>query len=532
VNQVPHTSNGTAVDESPLHVSPGPRTLVDPHPRDALAQQASPPLVRAAVARARSPQYEWARVPFADRAAALGRAAHEMLRRRHEVIALARDEMGKVDAEGIFNEALGPLDAVRGWKRVVEGATKPRRVWLNPFSFPKKRAYVDLVPRGVLGVIAPWNFPVAGLYRSTIPALLTGNAVVVKPSEFTPATSAWLVERLAAELPEGLAQFVQGDGRVGAALIDAGIDACAFTGSPESGRAVRIRCAERGIPSSVEMGGKDAAIVLADCDLPRTVAGITHWSLSNVGQACGAIEIAYVDQRIADAFVAAMRSAWVRLRVGPHRLADIGPLANRRQFDTVLAHVDDARAKGAVVVCGGAPVGAGLFYPPTLLDRCDDHMQVVRDETFGPVLAIVRVAGAAEAIRRANASRYGLGASIWSKDVARARRLAERINVGVVSINNHAFSGAIPSLPWSGTRDTGFGVANSVHSLSTFVRPRATIVDTATAPELFWMPYDQTLLDLGSLLADLQIGRLMGAWRLPFAMRERVKTVREFFREK
>ena len=485
--------------------------------------------IREAVARARAAQAHWRLRPLSERVRHLKSAAKEMLARRGEVIELARDEMGKVEVEGIFNEALGPLDTVSGWAGVVEGAIG-RRVGLNPLAFPKKSARVDLVPRGVVGIIAPWNFPVAGLYRPTIPALLTGNGVVLKPSEYTPRTSAWFLQRLAEKLPDGLVQVVQGGGEVGAALVDAGIDACVFTGSPATGRKVRVQCAERGIPSSIEMGGKDAAIVLADCDLDRTVAGITHWALSNAGQACGAIEIAYVDATIADAFVARLRAAWAKLRVGPGRLAEVAPLANQRQLDVVVAHVADARAKGATVVCGGSPTGVGLGFAPTLVDHCAEGMAIVDDETFGPVLAVVRVDGAAAAIRAVNRARYGLGASLWTRDIARAQRLAERLDVGVVTINNHSFSGAIPALPWSGTRETGFGVGNGPESLLTFVRPRATITDESTSPESFWMPYDESLRELGDILADAQIFKLLRAWKLPFLMRQRVETVRKFFR--
>ena len=374
--------------------------------------------VRAAVARARVAQDDWRTWPLAERAASLKRAAKEMLRRRDEVIELASRELGKVEVEGLFNEALGPLETLAGWLKVVERAAAIRTVRLNPLSFPRKTAQVELVPRGVVGVIAAWNFPVAGLYRSTFPALLTGNGVVVKPSEYTPRTSAWFLRCLAAELPDGLVQTVQGPGQVGATLIDSGIDACVFTGSPSSGRKVQVRCAERGIPASVEMGGKDAAIVLADCDQARTAAGLTHWALSNVGQSCGAIEIAYVDKQIADSLVGRLGAAWAKLRLGSDRFADLGPMGNLRQFEIVAGQVADARDKGAKVVCGGEAVGPtreGLWFPATLLDHCTDEMSVVRDETFGPVLAVVRVSGAEEAIRRVNAGKYGLGASIWTR---------------------------------------------------------------------------------------------------------------------
>lgn len=483
-----------------------------------------------AVARSRRAQESWRDRPFSERRDALVRAAKNMLRRRSEVMALARDEMGKLAIEGLFNEALGPLDIVKAWAAIVEKATSRRSVFMNPLKFAGKSAYIDSVPRGVIGVIAPWNYPVSGLYRSLLPALLTGNGVVLKPSEYTPLTSRWLAEQLAAELPEGLIATVIGDGKVGAALLDAGIDACIFTGSPRAGRLVAVKCAELGIPASIEMGGKDAAIVLPDCDLDRTTAGITHWALSNVGQACGAIELAYIDKAIADELVPRLGRAFSRLRVGPHDLADISPLATRQQFDIVCAQVADARARGATVVCGGEPTGQGLFYRPTVLDHCTDDMAVVRDETFGPVLAVVRVEGPAEAVRRINRSRYGLGASIWTRDLPRAEELARRLNVGVVDVNNHAYTGAVPELPWSGTRATGFGIANSALSLGTFVRPRAVTLDRSSDPELFWMPFDAALLELGNVLADAQLLRLGKAWKLPLLLRQRLATIRSFFR--
>lgn len=521
----------TALTAAPL-AAPAPAGRVCPldlHPLEPVPD-ATPEQLSRAVARARRASESWRERPLKDRVAALRRAAKAMLRRKDDVLALVREEMGKLEIEGLFNEALGPLDMLSAWTSVVEKAGVRRPVRLNPLKFAGKSAWIELPPRGVIGVIAPWNFPVAGLYRSIYPALLTGNGVVLKPSEHTPRSSQWFADQLAAELPDGLVATVHGAGAVGAALLDAGIDACVFTGSPAAGRSVRLRCAERGIPCSAEMGGKDAAIVLEDCDLDRTCAGITHWALSNVGQSCGAVEIAYVERSIAGAFVQRLAQAWPRLRIGPGAHADLSPLANRRQFDVVVTQVEEARRMGARLVCGGRPTGIGLFYEPTVLDHCTEEMAVVRDETFGPVLAVVRVDSAADAVRRVNRARYGLGASIWTRDLARAQKLASQLDVGVVDVNNHSFTGAVPELPWSGTRDTGFGIANSHLALTTFVRPRSVVVDRSKGPEPFWMPFDATLWELGNLLVDAQLMRVEKAWKLPLLMRKRIATIRRFFR--
>lgn len=491
---------------------------------------ATPSEVDAAVARARAAQAGWASERLSDRMQRLRSAASAMLARRAEIVECVRRETGKTEVDALFTEALGPLETLSGWKRVLASALE-ERVRLNPLSFPHKRAHYALVPRGVIGVIAPWNYPVAGLYRSVFPALLTGNGVVVKPSEYTPESSAWFVERLAEALPEGLVQVVQGDGRVGAALLNAGIDACVFTGSTETGKRVRVRAAELGIPCSAEMGGNDAAIVLGDCDLPRTVAGLTHWALHNAGQACGAVEMVYADTRIADRLVQALAASFQRLTLGEGGFAevDVAPLAHRNQLERVEAHVSDALDKGAKLVVGGRRFGRGLGYEPTLLDHCTDRMRVVQEETFGPVLAVVRVDGAADAIRRVNRGRYGLTASIWTRDTARAERLASRLSVGVVTVNNHSLTGAMPQLPWSGTRDSGFGIANSRWSLTTFARPKTVLVDRSSDPDIFWVPVDRRLYELGELLADASLKRFGRAYRIPSLLRGRVRALRRAY---
>lgn len=490
-----------------------------------------PEAIRAAVDKARSTQRAWAGRRYEDRVELLTRGAKRVLERRAEIVAIMRDEVGKLEVDALMTEPLGTLDQVSSWASIIRPEIARRRVRLNPINFPKKDAWIDRLPRGVVGVIAPWNYPVATFFRTLIPALLSGNGVVLKPSEYAPRTQRWFVEVMTEELPSGLVSMVFGGRETGIALVESGIDACIFTGSVAAGKDVSRRCGERLIPASIEMGGNDGAIVLDDCDLDRTIAGLTHWKLHNVGQACGAIEVAFVDKRIADVVVERLASAFRRLRAkdAPAGETDISPLSNPKQLALVESHVEDAKRKGAKVVCGGKRTGAGLFYEPTILDHCTDEMLTVREETFGPVLAIVRVDGAAEAIRRINAGHYGLTASIWTRDRERAMRLADQLEVGVVTINNHATTGAMAALPWSGTKDTGPGVANSALALGLFTRPKTILLDRNTDPELFWLPYDKTLWELANLLADAQLFRLGGAWKIPFLIKRRVDTVKAFF---
>ncbi len=490
----------------------------------------TPADVRRRVELSRRAQPSWSTLPFPDRVEALRRAAKAMLADRARIIRLAKDEIGKLEVDGLFTEALGPLDNLNGWVGVIEPYVAPETVRLNPLAFPRKEARTSLVPRGVIGVIAPWNFPAAGLYRSVYPALLLGNGVVVKPSELTPKSSAWFVDHLASELPADLISVVQGDGQVGEHLIDSGIDACNFTGSVETGRKVAVRCAERGVLANVELGGSDVAIVLGDAALPRTTAGLTHWALQNAGQACGAVEAVFVERQVADELVERLTKAFTALRTGASESldVDVAPLASDDQVERVDAQVRAAVDAGAKLLCGGTP-GPGRTYPPTLLDGCTFEMDVIRKETFGPVLAVVRVGSAHEAIDLVNRLPFGLTASVWTSDVARGARLADRLNVGVVTINNHALTGAIPELPWAGTRESGPGIANSRWALTTFARPKAVLIDRSSGPEPFWPPFGADLAELGSRLADAQLQRVARAWKVPFLLRRRSRRIRKFF---
>ncbi|MBL9038138.1 MAG: aldehyde dehydrogenase family protein, partial [Archangium sp.] len=362
------------------------------------------------------------------------------------------------------------------------------------------RAVIEAVPRGVVGIIAPWNYPLGNFFKHLFPALLAGNGVVLKPSEFTPRTGAWLASVCAEVFPAGLVGLVTGGGDVGAALLDAGLDSVCFTGSVATGKKISARAGEKLLPCTVELGGKDAAVVLADCDLDRTAAGIATWSCLNSGQDCSSIERVYVESAIADAFAARIAGFVKALKVAPAANADIGTIQNEKQLELIEAHVADAVAQGAKVLAGGARTGSGLGFTPTVLDGCTESMRIMREETFGPVVCLRRVADAEEAVRLANDCAYGLNGSVWTTNLARGEALARRLECGVACVNNHSLAGINPWIPWTGVKDTGPGVANSVFAYPNYVRRRTVYVDGNKAPDPWWLPGDENLAPFADAL--------------------------------
>lgn len=461
------------------------------------------------VARARAAQPAWAERPVHDRIKAVSKVRARLLAAAEEIATLVRAETGKPLAEALLGEVLPSGDVVTYWASTVEEALEPWEPEMDALSYPKKEALIHREARGVVALVTPWNFPFALPLRTIVPALLAGNAVVMKPSEITPRTGARIAELFAGLLPDGLFSVVQGGAAAGASLVASDVDLVVFTGSPATGRKVAAACAERLVPCTLELGGKDAAIVLADADLDRAANGIVWGGMMNAGQNCGAVERVYVVAEVAAAFTAKLAQAAKSLRVG----VDVGPLTTSAQRDVVGRHVDAAKEAGAEVLTGGEAVeekGARHGYRPTVMkvekDK-EETLALLRDETFGPVVPVVEVADVEEAITRANASRYGLTASVWSRDVPQAEKLARRLRAGVVTINNHSFTGAIASMPWGGVGESGWGVTGSSTALDHLTRPRLVVLDRNRAKrELWWYPYSPTLEKLALAFAALRGG--------------------------
>jgi acyl-CoA reductase-like NAD-dependent aldehyde dehydrogenase len=469
------------------------------------------PTIRAsqAVARARAAQLGWGELSVRTRVKRLAPLKNRVLDRAEAIAACVREEVGKPDVEVLLGEVLPSADVVAYWRRSIEDLLEPAPVDLDRLSYPDKFGTIFREPRGVVGVLMPYNFPVALPLRTLVPALLAGNAVVFKPSEVTPRSGELVRDLFAGLLPDGVLEVLQGDAQVGAALCATDVDLVVFTGSVATGRKVARACAERLVPCSLELGGKDAAIVLRDANLDRAANGVVWGAMTNAGQNCASIERVYVDRHVGEAFIGRVRTVVASLRPG----IEVAPLATSSQEAIVAGHVRDALARGAEVVIGSSGEASAGAFAPTVVRVDSDDMPLMREETFGPVLPIALVDGPDEAIARANASRYGLTASLWTRDLRAARRLARRLRAGVVTVNNHAFTGALPAAPWSGYGESGWGVTNSPLALDALTRPRFVLVDKSRARrDLWWYPYTPALRTIGTKMAIVRSSR-----RNPFA---------------
>lgn len=440
-------------------------------------------VVTAAIARARQAQPSWGTRSLSERALILERFRRTLFQRRAEIADLISAENGKPVAEAMMTEVATTLDFARYYLRLAPQVLAERSLTSATLALWRKRIRVSSVPYGTVAVISPWNYPFMLPAGIVLPALMAGNAVLLKPSELTPACGVMLGDLLhSAGVPADVMQVLRGDGAVGAALSQGDVAKVFFTGSVSTGTRVALACAERLVPCSLELGGSDPAIVLEDADIAHAASGITWGRFTNGGQTCVAPKRVYVVGAAYEPFVAAMQQRIAALRLGSRGAAayDMGPLIQPSQRALLESQRDDAIDRGAQLT---APDGAQdladdrpTAFPPSLLLNVSANARVLHEETFGPLLPIVRVRDAEEAIALANRSAFGLSASVWSRDRRRARSIAERLEAGTVVINDVTLVAGVAEVPHGGVKHSGSGRSHGVMGLEECVRTR-TIVD-------------------------------------------------------
>ena len=447
--------------------------------------QTPPDEVRRAAARARAAQPAWAARPVRERAAILRRLYDRVVARRGQVLDLLQIEAGKARADA-FNEVVD-IAITTGWyaRRGPRLLADRRRGGL----FPGLTVATEVQhPVGVVGVIAPWNFPLTLALAEALPALLAGNAVVLKPDTQVALTALWAAEQLEdAGLPEHLFQVVLGDGPVVGPALIAEVDYVCFTGSTAVGRTVAQQAASRLAGASLELGGKNGVYVAADADLDRAVPTVLRDCFAGAGQVCVAMERVVLHRDIADAFLERFIALVERQRMGPavDWSTDLGCLVSHEHLERVRAHVDDAVARGARVLTGGVTRDdlGPLFYAPTVLEGVPRAASCYAQETFGPVVAVSRVASAGEAVALINDTEYGLNASVWSRNLPRARQIARRITTGTVTINeSFVTSWSAIAAPMGGRGQSGIGRRHGAQGLLRFTEPQ-TITEHRTGNE-------------------------------------------------
>ena len=474
--------------------------------------------VNALVVRARAAQAEWYRVPLRERAHLLMRYRDRLVARAEAVAELSARETGKLVPEALLVDVLGTAGVAR-WSARRARAVLGRRSVPSGFLVTK-RSYVVREPYGVIGVISAWNWPVLNAMRAVLPAIVAGNAVVVKPSEIAPL-SALLQRELADEAgwPADVFLIATGAGDTGRALVTAAVDKISFTGGVETGRRIAQAAAERLLPVSLELGGSDAAIVLQGADLERAASTIVTGSFYNAGQNCTSLERIYVEAAVYDEFIARVVRATEPLRVGSGHAVDIGCITTEAQLQKIEAQVGDAIAHGARVLVGGRRLdGPGRHYAPTVLVDVTQDMDVIRHETFGPVLPVVKVRDAAEAVRLANDSHFGLGSSIWGPPRL-AESLVPEIHAGMTLVNDALLNALVPALPFGGVGESGTGRVHGDDGLREMSWSRAVMVDRGGAREAALLYPVDRLGREGALAAVRFIAgrgrtRLAGLWQL------------------
>jgi acyl-CoA reductase-like NAD-dependent aldehyde dehydrogenase len=438
--------------------------------------------VAEAIARARAAQPAWAATSFKERAEIMNRAVKIVINRADEIMDTVVSETGKARTDAMSMEVFSVADSLCYYAKNAEKFLKPRKRKVHGVLGFTKQLHISYKPLGVIGLITPWNGPFVLVMNQACQALMAGNAVVAKGSEVTPF-SAKLAEDILREagVPDGVLQVLLGDGETGAAIVEGGVDKVSFTGSVATGKKVAQSCASQLIPVSLELGGNDAMIVCADADLDRAVQGAWLGSCMNTGHYCCGTERIYVVESVYEEFLKKVLAAGSDLKQGNQHGYDesIGAVFWDRQLEIIERHVNDAKTRGATIHMGGGrnPELKGLYYQPTVMTGVNNDMQIMVEETFGPILCIQKVRDEAEAIRLANDSEFGLNGNVWTRDKERGLKLALQIDTGSCSVNDMAVSYGIPAAPFGGRKNSGVGQVNGKKGLRGYCHEMPVVVE-------------------------------------------------------
>jgi acyl-CoA reductase-like NAD-dependent aldehyde dehydrogenase len=450
-----------------------------------------PSLVPELVSHARATQFEWAKVSIPDRCAKLEVLCERLMASRHGLADAVVFESGKPRVEALFADLFVALDSAKYWSQNAASMLRTQHVPHHSSAAKAKRGCLVYEPLGVIAIICSWNYPLAIPLSQIIPAVAAGNAVVCKTSDFTPQCGE-LIGRLFldAGFPKNLVTIVQGGGEVGQALIEATPDKVLFTGSVATGRRVAEACAKKLIPSVLELGGKDAMIVLADADLDIAASAAVWGSYTNCGQVCLSVERLFVEESVSESFAAQCVAKTRKLRLGPGSdpSTDVGPLIRPQHVERMSDLILDAASRGARVLCGGNPrpdLGPN-FFEPTVIAGVDSSMKLFQEETFGPILALESVRDAECAIARANDSPFALSASVWTGDTKRGEAIAGRLRAGAVMVNDAISYFAIAEAPHGGCGSSGWGRTHGKAGLLEMVQTKYIDMDRLARREKPW----------------------------------------------
>ncbi len=448
-------------------------------------------LIPEIVSRARAAQTEWAKIPIRGRCAKLRTLCERILASRNELADAVVLESGKPRVEALFADLFVALDSAKYWSQNAASALRTERVAHHSTAAKAKRGYLVYEPLGVIAIISSWNYALAIPLGQIIPAVAAGNAVLCKTSDFTPQCGA-LIDKLFldAGFPKNLVTIVQGGGEAGQALIESAPDKVLFTGSVATGRRVAEACAKKLIPSVLELGGKDAMIVLADADLDVAASAAVWGSYTNCGQVCLSVERLFVEESVSESFATLCVAKTRKLRLGPGSdpSTDVGPLIRPQHVQRMSELIRDAVSRGARVLCGGHPrpdLGPN-FFEPTVIAGVDSSMKLFQEETFGPILALQSVRDAESAIARANDSPFALAASVWTGDTQRGEAIAKRLRAGAVMVNDAISYFAIAEAPHGGCGASGWGRTHGRAGLLEMVQTKYIDMDRLPRREKPW----------------------------------------------